>query len=90
MNLRIAKVGILYIYLEWDVVPGSAGYWFFKDGKRVSWTANPLQTTTRFLKPLTGSVEYAVMAILPGLVGFVTYPQPQPRTADSLMPLRGA
>ena len=89
MNLRISNVTILYVYLEWDKVPQAIGYWLFKDNQRVSWIGNPDQTTTRFLKPLFGSVMYGVMAILPGIRGEVHYPVGQAVKADPLMPLRG-
>lgn len=92
VNLRIAKVTTLYVYLEWDVVPGACGYWIFKNGQRVTWTANPTQVTTRFLKPISGSASFSVMPIFPGELDTVSYPPivPVARKADPLIPLRGA
>ena len=92
MSLRIVRITTLYVYLEWDKVPGAIGYWIFKNNARVSWTGNPDQTTTRFLKPLSGTASYSVLAIMPGPQSSVTYPpvpNPIPQKADPLLPLRG-
>jgi hypothetical protein len=90
LNVRISNVTMLFVHIEWDQQPGCIGYWIFRDGKRVSWTADPTQTTTRFLKPLMGSAVFGVQAIMPGIQESIVYPQLQPKKADPLMPLRGS
>lgn len=96
MNLRIDRTTLLHVYLVWDRVPGAVAYWLFKDGVRVSWIGNGDTTTTRFLKPISGSAQFGVMAVHPGVQETVTYPVPEPepepepdrtRLAGPLMPL---
>jgi len=76
--------------IGWTPVPGCYGYEFYKDGKYVTRSRDPLKSTIRFSKPPSPSV-YSVVAMMGGTSGDFVYPveEPVPQFADPLMPLRG-
>ena len=91
LELRVVSEGLLNVTFGWTPVPGCIGYYFYKDGVRVSSTGDPLRSTVKFRKPSSPSV-FSVQAMMPGLQGSITYPVPIPTPglpADPLMPLRG-
>lgn len=91
LDFKVKKVNPLTFEVEWTPVVGCMGYVFYKDGVRVSWTANPNAASTKFLKPV-GSAVYAIRVLMPGETDELAFPVPTTSPvakAEPLMPLRG-
>lgn len=84
LGIRVAAETRKTITLAWTPQSGVAGYVFYVDGKRVSWTLNATRTTATFWKD-SRSVEVRPMVLLPSGVWSSTA-RAQPDGAGGVRP----